>query len=191
MLCPRKIALFGGTFDPVHQGHLEVASRARDEMDLDEVIFLPCRRSPHKGTGPVADDHQRISMLKAATANFPWASVSDFEINRPAPSYTWKTVEAFIENLPSETLIFLLIGLDQWLALPRWAHPEKLTASVKFLVFGRNGQPEPREGYRAHFFQSDHPAYSSLIREELACGNSSEWLPEAVVSVINEEKIYR
>ncbi|MGC6427182.1 MAG: nicotinate (nicotinamide) nucleotide adenylyltransferase [Akkermansiaceae bacterium] len=187
---PRKIALFGGTFDPIHLGHLEIAARARDEMKLDEVVFLPCRRSPHKDTGPIASDRNRLVMLKAATSDLPWATVSDFEFHRPAPSYTWETVEAFQNSLPVPTSLFLLIGLDQWEALPRWSHPHKIAAIVEFLVFGRDGNPQVRENYRAHFFKCDHPASSTIIRADLAAGRPAKWLPAAVENLILEKGFY-
>ena len=187
---PRKIALFGGTFDPVHLGHLEIAARAHENMELDEVIFLPCRRSPHKNTGPIASDENRLKMLQVATEDLAWASVSDFEFHRPSPSYTWETVEALKTEFTEPTTLFLLIGLDQWEALPRWAHPEKLAASVEFLVFGRNGEASPREGYKAHFFKSNHPASSSAIRENLLNDRPAEWLPETVTRLMLQEAIY-
>lgn len=185
-----KIALFGGTFDPVHQGHLEIVTRARHDMNLDQVIFLPCRRSPHKETGPIATDQERLEMLKLATSNLPWAEVSDFEFHRPAPSYTWQTIEALKPSFTKNSELFLIIGLDQWQALPRWENPEKLTAAVIFLVFGRNGEPLPRKGYRAHFFKSDHPASSSQIRQNLASEQPHQWLPEAVSAYLAKKPLY-
>lgn len=185
-----KIALFGGTFDPIHEGHLEIVTRAQQEINLDQVIFLPCRRSPHKETGPIASDQKRLEMLQRAIANLPWAEVSDFEFHRPAPSYTWQTIEALKPNLAKNTKLFLIIGLDQWEALPRWKNPEKLAASVTFLVFGRNGEPAPREGYHAHFFKSDHPASSSEIRQILASKKPHIWLPAAVSDYIAKKHLY-
>lgn len=190
-ILPRKIALFGGSFDPVHEGHLEIASRARAEMELDQVIFLPCRRSPHKDIGPAAGDQDRLKMLTAATAQLPWATVSDFEFQRPEPSYTWETVKALQAEFPEPHVLFLLIGLDQWEALPRWAHPEKLAAAVEFLVFGRDGIPSPREGYQAHFFPCDHPASSSSIRADLTAGRKAPLLPAAVSEIISKQGLYQ
>lgn len=187
---PRKIAIFGGTFDPVHEGHLEISNRARREMGLDEVIFLPCRRSPHKDTGPIADDAARLTMLQLATRDLPWATVSDFEFHRPAPSYTWETLTNLQENFTEPTSLFLLIGLDQWQALPRWAHPEKIALMVEFLVFGRDGEPQPRAGYQAHFFPSNHPASSSMIREDLAANRPAKWLSEKTAQYITKKGLY-
>ncbi|MDB4719225.1 adenylyltransferase/cytidyltransferase family protein, partial [Akkermansiaceae bacterium] len=72
-----KIAFFGGTFDPIHQGHLEIAQKAVDKLGLERVIFFPCRRSPHKPDAPQAKDIDRLEMLKLAIENSPWAEVSD------------------------------------------------------------------------------------------------------------------
>lgn len=77
------IAFFGGTFDPIHEGHLDVARKAVDALKLDHVIFIPCRRSPHKSEAPGASDDARLQMLKLATAELPWAMVDDYELRKP------------------------------------------------------------------------------------------------------------
>lgn len=185
-----RIALFGGTFDPIHEGHLEIVTRARKEMSLDKVIFLPCRHSPHKKTTPSAGNLERLEMIKLATTEIPWAEASNFELLRPAPSYTWETVETLKPTFKEGTELFLIIGLDQWNALPRWSYPEKLAAAVTFLVFGRGGDPTPREGYQSYFFKSAHPASSSKIRRQLARNEPSSWLPRKVSNYISSNKLY-
>ncbi|MDB4106675.1 nicotinate (nicotinamide) nucleotide adenylyltransferase [bacterium] len=190
MATSRRIALFGGTFDPIHTGHLEIAQKAQQALDLNEVIFLPCQKSPHKTTGPVASDQERYEMLQLATAKFSWASVSDFELRRPLPNYTWATVEALKNDLLKGSHLFLLIGLDQWEALPRWSHPEKLAAAAEFIVVGRDGEPKPREGYHAHFLPGDHPASASEIRSRLSEGKSADWLPTEVAAFITKKDLY-
>jgi len=191
MAHPKRVALFGGTFDPVHEGHLEIATKAHRELKLDEVIFLPCKKSPHKTTGPVASDSARYRMLELATADLPWARVSDFELKRPLPNYTWATVEALQETSLKEARLFLLIGLDQWEALPRWSQPEKLAAALEFIVVGRDGEASPRAGYRAHFITGDHPASASAIRLRLGAGEKAHWLPQPVRPFISEKDLYR
>ncbi len=188
---PRRIALFGGTFDPVHTGHLEIAEKAQQALELDEIIFLPCQKSPHKSNGPVAGDQERLTMLTLATADLPWASVSDFELHRPLPNYTWTTVEALQRSSLKNCQLFLLIGLDQWDALTRWSHPEKLAAVVEFIVVGRDGEPQPRDGFRAHFIPGNHPASASEIRNRFQNGEAASWLSLSVAQFITERNLYK
>jgi len=184
------IAFFGGTFDPIHEGHLDVARKAVDALKLDHVIFIPCRRSPHKSEAPGASDGDRLQMLKLATAELPWAMVDDYELRKPPPSYTWETVDHFASAFPADSSRFLLIGYDQWASLPRWQNIEKLSMDVEFIVVGRGKQPEPRESYNAHFIEGNHPASASKIRKELVNGQPPKWLPPSVKTYICEKDLY-
>ncbi len=186
----RRIALFGGTFDPVHAGHLFLADRARQELSLDEVRFLPCRISPHKtGSAPTPAEH-RLEMLRAATSDLPWAVVDDFELHRPPPSFSYETAEAMAARFP-EAEVFWIMGGDQWDALPEWKHPERLAAAVSFIVLARGESPEPRAGYRLHVTPGDHPASATAIRAALAEGDADvPWLPEPVADYIHRHQLY-
>lgn len=186
-----KIALFGGTFDPVHRGHLHLAALAKDALSLDVVRFLPCQISPHKsGTAP-ASGHDRCAMLRLATADLPWACVDETEIDLTGPSYSWRTATIMAEKFPDARL-FWLMGGDQWDALPRWQHPEKLAALVEFIVLVRGKAPLPREGYRLHAIQGAHPASATEIRELLKNGNMAHpWLDPAVARYIGEHDLYQ
>jgi len=189
-----RVAFFGGTFDPVHLGHLEIATKAKRALQLDELVFLPCKQSPHKDTRPTADDESRLRFLTLATQDLTWARVSDFELRSPPPSYTWKTLSTLIPAYHQKCRPFLLIGLDQWESLPRWAEPEMLAEMVEFIVVGRDGCPTPRPGYRAHFLRGDHPASSSAIRQALAEGASPEsqlWLPQKIRTDLASSGLYQ
>ena len=187
----RAIALFGGTFDPVHLGHLHIAEAARQAMALDEVRFLPCRVSPHKtGTTPTAAA-DRLTLLRLATAGLPWAVVDDSEVRREGPSFSYQTAEAMAARFP-EARLFWLMGGDQWDALPHWRHPERLAARCEFIVFARGAPPAPRDGYRVHVLDRAHPAFATAIREALACGESNHpWLLPAVAGWIAQHGLYR
>ncbi len=191
MSAPYRIAFFGGTFDPVHLGHLEIAKKAKQALQLNEVVFIPCQQSPHKDTGPLASAEERFHMLTLACRKLPWARLSRYEIQAPPPSYTWKTLETLIPLYPKETQAFLLIGDDQWAALPSWKHPERIAQQVQFIVVGRNHQAQAREGYRAHFLKGDHPASASEIRALLAHGKKPPWLDPFVYTYLNDSKIYQ
>lgn len=190
MTAQSRIGLFGGSFDPVHLGHLEIARRALDAMQLDEVRFLPCRRSPHKNEAPEAGDNDRLAMLEIALRAFDGAVVDDFELLLPPPSYSVTVARHMRERFP-ESRLFWILGLDQWNALPRWQEPEALAELLEFIVFSRDGEPEPRTGWRLHHVSGEHPASSSEIRRKVREGeNSSPWLPEGVLDYIRDHQLY-
>ena len=186
----RRIALFGGTFDPIHDGHVEIATRAREAMDLDEVIFLPCRVSPHKIGVASAPPEDRLEMVRLATRGLPWASVDDFDLTSPPPSYSFLTATEMARRFPGARL-FWIMGADQWRALPDWKEPERLAALVEFLVFSRDGTPEPRAGFRMTALPGTHPASATAIRRELAAGRPADWLAPEVAAHIRQHGLYK
>lgn len=187
----RKIALFGGTFDPVHLGHVYLAGLAREALGLDEVRFIPCRVSPHKaGREPTAAD-DRLEMLRRATAGLPWVEVDDFEARREGASFSYETAEALQARFPAARL-FWIMGGDQWQALPHWRQPRRLAACVEFIVFARGEPPLPRDGCVMHVLAGTHPASATAIREALAQGLSTHpWLAPAVAEWIVRHRLYR
>ena len=190
MAPPRRIALFGGTFDPVHEGHLEIASKAVATLSLEAVIFIPCRQSPHKYSLPGARDAARVQMLAKALQPFPWARIDNLELEKPPPSYTWETVAEFRNQFPPPANLFLLIGEDQWRNLSSWKNHKFLADNVEFIVVGREEQPKPRPGYRFHFIAGNHPASSNEIRSQLSQGVETKWLPLEVQQYIRDKRLY-
>jgi nicotinate-nucleotide adenylyltransferase len=187
----RKIGIFGGTFDPVHLGHVHLATVAKEALALDEVRFLPCRISPHKTGHAPASGEDRLEMLRLATREIPWAVVDDFELTQPDPSYSFLTAEAMAEKFPAARL-FWIMGGDQWDALPRWKNPERLAALVEFIVLARGDSPAPRDSYRLHRVDGQHPASATAIREAISNGNASPpWLDPAVARWISEKSLYQ
>jgi len=188
----RFIALFGGSFDPPHLGHLHLATAALGQAGLDEVRFLPCRESPLKGRGPIAAGAQRVEMLHLATAELPWAVVDPLELELDGPSYSVRTAATIAAREPHARLAWIL-GHDQWRALPRWREPERLAELVEFLVFARDGEPEAREGFRMRALHGTHPASSTAIRDALRHGRADEaaaMLPPAVAAYIARKALY-
>jgi nicotinate-nucleotide adenylyltransferase len=186
----RRIALFGGTFDPIHEGHLQIASEARRVFDLDEVRFLPCHVSPHKIGVLTAPADDRLEMVRLAIRDLPWAIADDHDLTAPQPAYSWRTAEEMARRSPGAEL-FWLMGADQWRALPRWQHPERLAARVEFLVAFRSGLPEPHPEWRMRLLQVDHPASSTAIRLAMAQGEDPRWLPPAVADYISKRGLYK
>jgi nicotinate-nucleotide adenylyltransferase len=185
----RRIALFGGTFDPVHAGHLRIAELAREQAQLDEVVFLPCQQSPHKESRCIATAEQRLSMLKLATTE-PWMKVDDFELQQPPPSFSVDTLRHFLKAQPNVDWHWIM-GSDQWLALPRWKEPEVLAQHLTFLVLPRGQAPEIRIGYHMQVLVGEHPASSTELRDEANPHFlDPAWLPPRVRDYILTQKLY-
>lgn len=185
-----RVCLFGGSFDPVHSGHLMIAEAARRGCELQRVVFLPAACSPFKAEGSLLfRDEERLAMLREATRGLAWAEVSTLDMDMPAPSWSWRVAEAWLAAHPGDEL-FWLLGTDQWELLHLWARPEYLAELVTFIVYHRGGKaPEERPGVRAVFLPGVvHPASSSAIREALLRGDAPPpgWLPPGVEAQARE-----
>ncbi len=167
----KRVGIFGGSFDPVHEGHLHLAKLAKESAELDEVWFLPCEISPHKMERPPTDGAERARWLRVALRDLPWARVSEAELGVEGPSYSYRTLERLDEKFPGYEWYWILGG-DQWDALPRWKYPERLAELATFVVLARNGAVvEAREGYRMIRVEGEHPASSTRIREAIGAGD--------------------
>ncbi len=168
-----------------------MAVSALERLGLDEVRFIPCRISPHKQGSAPAPAGDRLEMLKLATRGLPWAVVDDTETRREGPSYSWQTAEEMAARFPGARL-FWIMGVDQWRVLDQWMHPERLAARVEFIVFSRGGAPQPHPGRVLHPLESDHPASATLIRGQIAHGETEHpWLDPQVLGWINHRQLYR
>lgn len=178
-----KICLFGGSFAPVHNGHLMIAGAARKTCGIDRLIFLPAACSPFKTTEEkYFTDEERLDMLRLATEGLEWAEISELDLQLPPPSWSWRIVEHMRAAHPQAELCWLM-GTDQWQQLHRWARYDYLVEQLTFIVYHREEAPEPRPGVRAEFTGGVlHPASSSAIRQALAENRAipAGWLPERV-----------
>lgn len=182
MVCKPHICLFGGSFDPIHAGHLHIAAAAQKCCNLDEVVFLPAACSPFKQEKrTMFRDEERMELLRLAVSGLSWARISDLDLVLPPPSWSWRLVEHFSSQHPQAELYWLL-GTDQWEHLHRWARYDYLTEHLTFIVYHRGTEPKPRQGVRSHFISGHHPASSTLIREALRNNTPlpANWLPEQV-----------
>src|SRR5262249_13885714 len=132
-----RIGIFGGTFDPVHLGHLIVAEQCREQARLDQVLFVPAARPPHKVEHRLTPFAQRVEMLALACAGHPAFKVEEMEKDRPGPSFTVDTVEQ-IHNRQPEAELFLLLGADTLHDLPHWYEPARIARLVELLVVPRS-----------------------------------------------------
>jgi nicotinate-nucleotide adenylyltransferase len=137
-----RLGVYGGTFDPVHLGHLLLARDALEQHRLDAVMFVPCGQSPLKKRQPLADDARRLAMLRLALKGEPRFWLSRCELDRPAPSYSVETAREIREAFPHADL-FWLIGDDQFAALDQWYQPDELRRMVRFILLPR-GKPSVR-----------------------------------------------
>jgi nicotinate-nucleotide adenylyltransferase len=184
-----RVGVFGGTFDPVHVGHLAIALAALESVPLDRVLFVPARRSPLKDRDPLASVADRVSMLQAAIAGEPRFAVSRVELDRDGVSYTVDTLEA----LHSEGELFLILGSDALADLQRWRAPDRIRELSTILVAARPGAPEPDPMHHARAFDAPRLDISSKeLRARAARGMSLRYLvPDAEWEHIKRRGLYR
>jgi nicotinate-nucleotide adenylyltransferase len=188
-----KIGLFGGSFDPVHLGHLLVARAAREEAGLDRLFFIPAAQSPFKPGVQPAPGAERLRWLRLALAGDTAAEVDDQEIRRGGPSYTIDTVRTYAKEYPAAEL-FYLIGADQTAQLRLWREAGELARLVQFLVIPRPGEaaPELAAPFRGRVLRGLPVGVSSSdIRARLKAGLTVEHLtPPAVAEALAHNKLY-
>jgi len=142
-MAERKIALFGGTFDPIHLGHTTVAADAIAQVGAEKIVFVPAKRSPLKGFLPKANDDDRLNMISLAIAGEKNFEASDYELKRPAPSYTLATIRKFQSDYGSETSIHWLIGADGVDDLVYWYKIDELIDACNLATMYRAGCEPP------------------------------------------------
>jgi nicotinate-nucleotide adenylyltransferase len=183
----KKIAIYGGTFDPVHHAHLILARDALERLGLDEVIFVPAAISPLKKAAPVASGEIRLAMVRAAIQGEPKFAVDECELRRPSPSYTIDTVEE-VRQRDSDTAIYCLIGEDNVDTLTKWHRFTELEKMVHFVVLDRTGQ---RSTCSYPVIDRKIDISATEIRSRVASGRSIRYfVPLAVEEIIRREKLY-
>lgn len=139
MCAKKRIALYGGTFDPVHVGHLEIARRVSQLFEIEKVLFVPAQMAPHKIGRPVTEPIHRYAMLALATQDDPGLLVSTFELDAPDRRYTVDTVEHFQRTLDKSTELFFIMGADSWSEITTWRNWEGLLKMTNHIVVTRPG----------------------------------------------------
>jgi nicotinate-nucleotide adenylyltransferase len=134
-----RLGVLGGSFNPIHNGHLAIARQSRDLLGLDQILFIPTGDPPHKSIGTLAPAKDRYEMVRLAIASDPTFTVSDVEINRPGKSYTLDTIRTLLQQYGTSTRLFFLIGLDAFLDFPTWREPATLLTLCSFVVISRPG----------------------------------------------------
>lgn len=194
-----KIGIMGGTFDPIHSAHLIIASFAREEFDLDKVIFMTGGNTPHKDmTG--ADAADRYEMVKIAVRDNEYFEADDFEIKKTGYSYTVETLEYLKEKYPGAELYFI-VGSDSLDYMDKWHECRRLFSMCTVLLFERRGFPDTQKKieelekeYSCRIERIDAPIIelsSSMIRERILSGKSVRYIvPDHVIEYIDERGLY-
>jgi nicotinate-nucleotide adenylyltransferase len=188
-----KIGLFGGSFDPVHLGHLLVAQAAREELGLDRLFFIPAAQSPFKPDRKPTSAASRLRLLRLALAGKPWCEIDEQELHRGGVSYTIDTVRDYARRFPEAHLLYL-IGGDHVPKLPAWREADELARRVEFVAVPRPGQaetpfPKPFQGRSLKGFPLG--VSSSQIRARIQSGEPIDQLvPAAVAEAIRGAGLY-
>ena len=191
-----RLGVFGGTFDPIHIGHLVLAESAREQLDLGRVIFVPAGEPWRKADRKVSSAEDRLEMVRLAIADHPAFEASSVEIEREGPSYTFETLESLDAANPDAELFFIM-GTDTLHDLPNWRSPERIVELSTFAVAARPGalRTEAAEGLPADIVTIQMPEIgisASEIRERAAAGQSFRYLvPAPVAEYMSNAALYR
>lgn len=188
-----QTGLFGGSFNPIHKGHIHLARQLLREAKLDEVWFLVSPQNPLKQDMRLAPEQQRLEMARLALRRYKHLSASDFEFQLPSPSYTWNTLQALREAYPDREFT-LLIGGDNWLRFPQWYRHDDILASYRIAIYPRVDAPLDVSTLPSNvlLMQAKTVDVSSTeIRERLHNGQSIAGLvPSSVERYLLKEKLY-
>jgi nicotinate-nucleotide adenylyltransferase len=201
----KKVGLYGGSFDPVHQGHLSAAETIYNNLNLDRVIFIPSYVAPHKLNGSVATAQQRHEMLSLVTSDYSFFEVSDYEIENEEVSYTVHTVDYF-KRLYPQAHLYLLLGSDSLQHFPSWYALDQIFSLCSPVFFDRPGETDFEDcveksllctAYKQQvleFYQriSTYPISSTEIRDALGQNQMNlEGLPQSVMDYIVDKHLYQ
>ena len=200
-----RLGVFGGTFDPVHLGHLILAEQCREQAKPDQVLFVPAARPPHKLNHEMTKFDQRVEMLQLAISGHPVFRVDEIEKNRPGPSYTYLTLEELRQQHPAVEL-YLIVGADSLNDLPQWVQPRRILELATLLVVPRPGweMAELETLQQSLSLPADFPLRLQMIhaplidiasrevRQRIAQRRSVRYLiPRAVEAYIADKDLYQ
>ena len=200
----KRIGIMGGTFDPVHNGHLLLGKQAYEEYGLDEIWYMPSHIPPHKKDRKITDSEDRIEMLQLALKDMSFCQVSDFEMKREGNTYTAHTLALLKEEYP-ECEFYFIIGADSLFQIEKWYHPEKVMALTTLMVSGRDYPQAERtfdeqiayltEKYGAKIYKLHNDEVDIASADIRKCIDEGEDIakvvPEAVAQYIKEHGLYK
>jgi nicotinate-nucleotide adenylyltransferase len=201
-----RVGLYGGSFNPIHHGHLIIARRVAEKLNLARVIFLPSATPPHKEGESLIEPCHRAEMVRLAIAGEPLFDFSDYDLNRTGPSYTLETIAHFKQTLPAETELFWIIGADWLMTLDTWYKAVELVDACTIVTAARPGWERPDLSalstklndaqiakLREYILDTPRIDISATdLRARVAAGQSIRYLvPESVRTYIEMFRLYR
>lgn len=189
----QRIGIFGGTFNPIHVGHLVAAQAVQEKLNLDQVIFIPVFSPPHKSSSGIAAPVHRLNMVRLAVRGNPRFIVSNCEVRREGKSYTIDTVLHLQQVLPSGTKLFVIVGGDMLTGLKQWKHIDELQRRVTFVSVNRPGFLAKKSGIRTVCVAVPGLDISSSdVRRRISAKKSIAYLvPESTARYIRKHKLYK
>ena len=195
-----KTGIYGGSFNPIHKGHIKLALTVIDELGLDRLIIIPTFSTPLKDNSDFADSAHRLDMCRLALSDYSNIEVSDIEIRREGNSYTYLTVNSIKELYPDDKL-YLIVGADMFVTLDKWKYPKKIFRNASVVVVARNGGDYDVESKAEEL---RHMGCRSVIIPRTVCDISSteirnslkantdvgEYLDSRVLEYIKQNKLY-
>lgn len=185
-----RTGIFGGSFNPIHTGHISLAGRLLAEASLDEIWFIVSPLNPFKTDAvDLLDDEKRLELTRSALADEPRLIASDYEFHLAKPSYMWNTLNHFSHDYPERKPI-LIIGADNWKAFDRWSHAEHILQNYELVVYPREGYPIPADSLPTNVRLVNtklYPLSSTKIRQMVKKGEDITGLvPEKIKKSVIE-----
>ena len=179
-----KTGIFGGSFNPIHNGHVSLARQLKEKAGLDEVWLMVSPQNPLKQDSDLLDDEKRMQMVRLALEGEESLIASDCELHLPKPSYTWNTLQALSKDYPEREFV-LMIGGDNWALFDRWYHAEDIKQNYQIVVYPRKGAEGGIEGLELIDISSTE------IRQRIKEGKGiRRMVPKAVADYIRKEGLY-
>lgn len=188
----QRVAVFGGSFDPIHYGHLALAGEVISRGLADEVWLMVTPQNPHKQDKILSDERLRIQMAQLAVEGMDGVKACDFEFSLPRPSYTLTTLTALDEAFPDREFC-LLIGADNWEKFDRWYKGDEILSRYGIIVYPRGSEGEPPLPSGVRWLPAKlYDISSTMVRAAVAAGNDiTDLVPATVVRFINDNKMYK
>ena len=199
----KRYGMMGGTFNPVHLAHLYIAYEAKEELNLDKIIFMVAGNPPHKKESKIIDSKYRYNMVQKAIEGYEGFEISDYEIKKNGYSYTYETLQ-YLKKQDDNVEVFFIAGADSLMAIEKWRNTDLVLNNCTFVAFNRgeyNKSILEEQKYKLEkkydakiviLNVTDIDISSSMIRERIANGKRVDFfLPEEVMKYISENKLYR